>query len=148
MSWEHVATFDVQGIPKAQPRPRAFYNKALGKARVYDAGTAEAWKSDIAVAARSQLADKRIDGPVRLCISFYMPRPLALEKKSSPSENIPHIKKPDIDNVEKAVLDALTGIGAWVDDSQVCEKYTTKYYVEKGKPSGALIQLFALKGAA
>lgn len=32
------------------------------------------------------------------------------------------------DNLEKAVMDALTHIGAWRDDSQVCEKYTKKQY--------------------
>jgi len=43
--------FFVSGDPKAQPRIRAF--AINGHARVYDPGTAEGWKSLIAVAARA-----------------------------------------------------------------------------------------------
>jgi len=35
----------VIGIPKAQPRARAF--AVGGRARMYNPGTAEAWKADI-----------------------------------------------------------------------------------------------------
>ena len=38
------------GIPKGQPRPRAFSRN--GHARVFDPGTAEGWKSAVAVAAQ------------------------------------------------------------------------------------------------
>jgi Holliday junction resolvase RusA-like endonuclease len=46
---------------------------------------------------------------------------------------IKHIKKPDTDNLLKAVLDGLNGI-AWADDSQVIrvsasKEYSTEPYV-------------------
>src|SRR4029077_12784124 len=50
-----IFRFVVIGDPKGQPRPRAFAKK-IGintyVARVYDAASAEAWKSAIALSAR------------------------------------------------------------------------------------------------
>lgn len=37
--------------------------------------------------------------------------------------------KPDIDNVQKAVMDALTGVW-YVDDSQIVESHVGKWYSE------------------
>lgn len=52
-----MITFFAQGLPKGQPRPRAFAMKIGNKfqARVFDSGTAENWKSRIAEAARPHL---------------------------------------------------------------------------------------------
>jgi Holliday junction resolvase RusA-like endonuclease len=52
-------------------------------------------------------------------------------------ENIPHTERPDKDNLEKAVMDALTGIQIWNDDCQVYGGNTEKYWTP-GK-SGARI---------
>lgn len=125
-------TFFVKGEPKGQPRPKAFARKFGNKwsARVYDPGTAENWKSLIAVAAVGLFKEPML-GPVSLTLHFYMPRPKAhfksdgLAKVTAP---LWHCLKPDSDNLEKAVMDALTHIGAWRDDSQVCLKHTTKEY--------------------
>ena len=38
------------------------------------------------------------------------------------------ISKPDLDNLEKAVMDALTTAGVWCDDAQVVEKHSAKVY--------------------
>lgn len=66
-------SFSVQGVPKGQPRPRAFAFK--GKARVFDPGTAEGWKSAIAEAARPHLPREPLAGPVALEVAFSFPRP-------------------------------------------------------------------------
>lgn len=52
--------------------------------------------------------------------------------------------KPDIDNVFKAVLDALTGL-AWDDDKQVAVIVGTKRFVERGN-EGLQITLEGLEG--
>ena len=117
--------FFAEGIPKGQPRPRAFARKMGGKfvARVYDDASAEGWKSCIAAAP--------IVGPVRLRLWFAMPRPQGHRRVSGEvKETAPlyHTSKPDCDNLQKAVMDAMTTLGFWWDDSQVCSVETHKVY--------------------
>ena len=42
--------------------------------------------------------------------------------------------KPDCDNLVKAVLDAMTLLGFWVDDSQVCSLAVDKVYMDVAGP--------------
>ena len=128
----------VQGIPKGQPRPRAF--SMGGKARMYDPGTAEAWKGAIAAAIGTPAAPML--GPVDVTIFHSMPRPKGHfhtgKRAGELRANAPkyHTGKPDIDNLTKAALDALTQIGLWRDDSQVFQLQVEKVY---GYPTGARI---------
>jgi Holliday junction resolvase RusA-like endonuclease len=39
---------------------------------------------------------------------------------------LPHDKKPDRDNLDKAFMDALKGL-AWLDDAQVCQGEIRKW---------------------
>lgn len=133
-------SFFVPGIPKGQPRPRAF--KMGNRVRVYDPHTAENWKSCIAVAVQDQLPKNPFQGPVTYSIQFYLPRPKNLFRKKDPEGIIPHIKKPDIDNLLKAVFDALTSLGLWNDDTQLYKGAAEKNYHSKtGKP-GAMMKFF------
>jgi Holliday junction resolvase RusA-like endonuclease len=61
------------------------------------------------------------DVPVSVRITFLMPRPKTV-KRHTPT--VP----PDIDKLCRAVLDALTDVGVWVDDSQVVDLGATKIY--------------------
>lgn len=101
-------------------------------ARVYMPGTAEEWKSQIAIAARPLLPETPIEGPLRVDIEFRFPRPKAHFLKAGLRDNAPafHISKPDRDNLDKAVGDALTTLGMWKDDSQVCAGEIEKVYSE------------------
>ena len=140
MSWQPVCVFDVQGVPKGQPRPRAFARG--GRAAVYDPGTAEGWKGAIALAARPFLPLVPLDCPLRLTVAFFFPRPARLSTKNSPDGQIPHTAKPDADNALKAVMDALTQLGMWRDDALVCSTIVEKLYAAKGQAPGAVIQVF------
>lgn len=126
--------FFAAGEPKGQPRPRAFVRN--GHARVYDAGTAEGWKSCIAIGARGNGPPDPLTGPVSLEVEFFMPRPKGhygsgrnahVLKDTAP---LWHVGKPDIDNAIKACLDALTMLGAWLDDAQVCSLISAKRYAD------------------
>ena len=137
--------FFVPGEPKAQPRPRAFAFQ--GKARVYDAGTAEGWKSCIAVAARKHLPAEPLTGPINLTIDYYLRRPKCHFGKGGvkPAHaGANHCQKPDLDNLDKAVMDALTQLRMWVDDSQVCHKKSAKYWGDHEFQHGANISLIQL----
>lgn len=126
--------FFVHGDPKGQPRPRGFKNKS-GQVRVYDPGTAEGWKSAIAAAATSVLPAEPLTCPIRLELIFYLKRPARLCKKSINPTPTWATSKPDIDNLEKAVLDALTTIRMWSDDAQVVDVSMLKvYHAVGGRP--------------
>ncbi len=59
--------------------------------------------------------------------------------KNETGHTIQHAKKPDIDNLVKAVMDAMTFAGVWRDDSLVWNVHATKIYA--GKFPGVLIAL-------
>lgn len=126
-------TLYVKGKPKAQPRPRR--SKSGG---VYTPPSADEWKAAVVDAAvRAGLTNRR-KGPVAVKIRFELPRPKRLALATDP---VPHVAKPDVDNLEKAVLDALTTAGAWLDDSQVYDIRSTKLYAERDANPGAWIFL-------
>lgn len=121
--------FRVNGTPKGQPRPRAFVRG--NRAAVYDPGTAEGWKSCIAMACKD-IEGAMISSPLTVTLTFYMPRPKGHFRSNGalkPSAPVMLCaKKPDADNLAKAVLDALSGIRAWIDDDQVVELTVHKYW--------------------
>lgn len=136
----------VRGEPKAQPRPRAFARN--GKAHVYTPGTAEAWKGEI---ARMVGPREPYDGPVGVMLIFAMPRPKSHWAKGGvPKAGAPKLPtgKPDLDNLAKGVLDALTTMGVWRDDDQVVTLDATKRY-DDGFGPGCDIRVWpvAEKGA-
>jgi Holliday junction resolvase RusA-like endonuclease len=106
---------------------------------VYDPGTAEHWKSQIAIAAKEHLPAFNISGPVGVSLDFRMPYVGKHYRKLKAGDVLIdhppfwHSVKPDSDNLGKAVLDALTLIGFWHDDSQVCQLNIQKHYTS-GQP--------------
>lgn len=44
---------------------------------------------------------------------------------------VPHTSRPDLDNLEKNLLDVLTRLNFWTDDSLVAEKSTSKFWGPK-----------------
>jgi Holliday junction resolvase RusA-like endonuclease len=136
-------SFVVYGTPKGQPRPRAFARNGL--VRMYDPGTAEAWKGEIALAAKPHTPSEPIAGPVALNLQFYFARPKKHYKRETLRADAPyrHTGKPDIDNLCKAVMDALTQLRWWHDDAQVASLVGLKIYTEAGF-EGVLVKVFAI----
>jgi Holliday junction resolvase RusA-like endonuclease len=137
--------FFVKGDPKPQPRPRAFSRG--GHARVYDPATAEGWKSLIAQEAKVVLPDKPIEGTIKLVMLFWMKRPKShfnSKGQVKPTAPFQHIQKPDVDNLAKAVMDALSTLGMWVDDSQVFSLHAIKSWAGAESSHGVDISITAL----
>ena len=110
--------FFVPGTPVPQGRPRAFQRG--GKIGMYDPATSKAWKSTVTQVAGYQ-RDRWHEGALVVTLKFYMPKPKAAKPFT------PCTKKPDIDNLSKAVLDALNEV-CYKDDSQVIALSVTKRY--------------------
>ena len=132
----------IYGEPKAQPRPRAFARKMGNKyvARMYDADTAQAWKRCVLIECQrsirpADLSDRQSLVKVNLCLFLKRPKAHLLSDgrltKRAPAA---HTQKPDVDNLAKAVLDAVTDSGRfWVDDSQIVELTVAKKWTT-GRP--------------
>lgn len=122
--------FFVAGIPKAQPRVKAFVRG--GHAGVYTPDSAETWKQAVRRETIANAPESVVAHPVRVSMDFFLPRPKAHHKKDgSVKSNSPvwHCKKPDLDNLIKAVVDAITDTQrVWLDDSQICQISATKSY--------------------
>jgi Holliday junction resolvase RusA-like endonuclease len=115
---------------------------------MYDPGTAEAWKSDIAGQTK-KLHDMQLDGPLKVYLFFSFERPKSHFKTDGKSlkPNSPKryfTKKPDADNLAKAVLDALTSMGVWKDDSQVVILDTTKAWCDIDGRSGCVLSILSI----
>jgi len=133
-------TIFVPGLPVAQPRPRAVSFR--GHARMYSPGTSNEWKACVIHALRAVVADAGsfpAGVPIRCDLTFYLPRPkghfgsgknLHTIKPSAPKRPT---GKPDRDNLDKAVCDAITAAGVWRDDSQVTDGRIRKRYCLDGQ---------------
>ena len=117
--------FLVPGPPIPQPRPRIGLRG--GKPRVYrdDSHPVHAYKQHVRLVARQSYHGSPLEGPVSVSLAFLMPRPLSKVWKRQAMPREPHIGRPDLDNLEKSVLDAVLGV-LWVDDAQVCRLTATK----------------------
>jgi Holliday junction resolvase RusA-like endonuclease len=69
------------------------------------------------------------EAPIALTLTFYFPRPKSHFNKKGLRPDAPDMKTstPDLDNLEKAVKDALKGI-CWKDDRQVVWMFARKPY--------------------
>jgi Holliday junction resolvase RusA-like endonuclease len=121
----------VNGMPKAQPRPRMAAN-----GHVYNPDAADAWKEEIKAAFLPFLRSP-ITEPVSLRVSFFLPRPKAMKGKEEIC--IPHVKKPDLDNLLKACMDAMTNAGVWQDDALVFATNASKWYARRNKTGAQII---------
>jgi len=86
-----------------------------------------------AVAAAARAAGAGVHGnAVEIVIDFVFVRPKSHLRKSGLAADAPQWPREDIDNLEKAVLEALYGV-AWNDDSQVVRVVASKVYGTEGR---------------
>lgn len=132
--------FTAPVVPIGKGRPRVYRRKKKDGGEITVATTPEKtrrWESDFAAIAAQHAPAQVIDEPVRVDILAVMPRPKRLMRKADPDGIVPCGSKPDRDNIEKAVIDALAAW--WRDDSLVTDGRTLKVYAEKtGAPRVAV----------
>src|SRR5881392_2089938 len=96
----------IPGTPAPQGSKRH-----IGHGRMLESSAAVGpWRERVALAVHQQ-GWPLLAGPVAVDLTFVMPRPKSAPKRSTP----PAIRRPDLDKLERAILDALTGI-AFADD--------------------------------
>lgn len=126
-----VLNVQVFGLPVAQARPRAF-KTPQGHIRLYDPATCKDWKRTVLVQVLKRKPPAPVEGPLRMDLVFDLPRP-----KSAPRRVQHPTTRPDLDNLLKAIKDALRGV-VYRDDSQIVALTATKKY---GPAPGVSIRL-------
>lgn len=131
-SWKQVACVRVDGEPRPQPRPRA--TRCGDRAKVYSPSRthAYAWQQICMHTFKRHAPRWPIDAAVRVILDFWFHRPKRLCTRRWSDWPIWHRSKPDVDNLAKLVLDAMTRTGWWVDDACVSELCVRKHYAPPG----------------
>jgi Holliday junction resolvase RusA-like endonuclease len=118
----------IPGTPTAKGRARAM---RMGKTgiRMYTPPKTASYEATCRYAAMAAMAGTApLTGPLLVTFFLHMPIPASLSlKKQVELNGKPHVKKPDVSNILKAVEDALNGI-VWHDDSQIAHLTAHKVY--------------------
>ena len=140
---EVAIEFFVPGDPAPQGSKKAMpiRNRATGKIikinQVESSAKVGPWRERVAIAAHQAMSGRALfDGPLSVVLNFVLPRPKSAPKRSTP----PATKRPDLDKLERAVLDALTGV-CFSDDSHVVSLIGHKRIAEIGETAGVHIGL-------
>lgn len=127
--------FTVPGRPQGKARARTYYNPKTKAMSSTTPDKTVLYENFIATCYMEAAGEKRFpdDSYIKARIqAFYeIPKSASKVKKSAmlDGELLPS-KKPDIDNIVKAVLDALNKV-AYRDDTQVVELQVRKQYSER-----------------
>jgi Holliday junction resolvase RusA-like endonuclease len=126
--------FTAIGVAQPKGSTKAFLPKGWTRPIVTSANPKnKGWQQIVAEAAsrelqRAEHVGGSFSGPVEIEVCFYLPRPKALLTKKLAPQNVPHVKKPDVDKLARSCADALKGV-VWNDDSQVTDLIARKRYV-------------------
>lgn len=122
----------VPGTPIPQGSAKGF---VVGKHVniTHDNDAVMPWRSDVAARIRATIGPTIAipAGPVRVGLTFVMPR-----RANEPKGPKPHTTRPDLDKLCRAVLDAMTGL-VFTDDAQVTELDAAKVRATIGEQPGA-----------
>lgn len=130
----------VPAVPVAQPRARA--SSWGGHVRLYTPKThpVTEFKATVRMAFQEAYKGPPLTGPLRCNLTFVFPRPQSMIWKKRPMPRAWKPGKPDRDNCDKSVMDALKGI-AWIDDAQVCDGRIRKFFAAGDEQPHVIIEL-------
>ncbi|KUZ78284.1 RusA family crossover junction endodeoxyribonuclease [Burkholderia ubonensis] len=121
--------FVVPGKPVAKGRPR--FSRQGGHVRTHTPEKTERYENLVKMAARAAMRDAQpYEGPVRLIVNIGLPIPTSWSQKrqnAAAAGEIGATKKPDADNVVKALKDGMNGV-VYADDGQVVDLWISKRY--------------------
>jgi len=112
--------FTVYGTPTPKGRPKVV-RKGKFSVAYTPKKTREGEQTFLQQAIKHKPA-KPLSGPIKVTIRFFKLKP-----KSLPKRVVHNVKKPDVDNLIKLVLDTMNSI-FFQDDSQIVELVSSKQY--------------------
>lgn len=121
--------FTIPGSPVAKGRPKL--TTIGGMARAYTPAKTRNYEALVRVAAQEAMSGRPLmDGPLHLYVGVYLgiPDSWSKRKKAAALEQLVlPTKKPDVDNVIKAVSDGMNTV-AFTDDSRIVNLTASKRY--------------------
>ena len=121
--------FNLDGPVKPKGRPR--FSKVGGFVRTYTDKKTLDYESLVREAAIQALGSSdTLETPIAVYLLFRLPIPQSYSKKRTEaclSGSERHVKRPDLDNLAKSVLDGMNGV-VFKDDSQITSLHCTKVY--------------------
>ena len=126
-----IVSFEIPGKAVAKGRARAFKTPG-GHIGHYTPKKTAQFENLVALAFSARVGGGWTphEGPVSVTLLFRMAIPKskpAWWREMAATRAVPHTSRPDLDNMEKAVMDGLNGI-AFKDDSQVWKVQKAKEY--------------------
>ena len=128
----------IPGEPIAQPRVKVSTKGGFARAYTERDHPIHAYKQAIRL-AYVNAGGEVLEGPVSIRVVCLFDRPKSHSKKRRQYTE-PKTTKPDLDNVGKAILDALNEI-AYNDDGQVFMLTVEKWYVGPYDAIGTMIEV-------
>lgn len=145
----HKIFFTVMGEPVGKGRPK--FARQGNYVKTYTPEKTASYENLVKLEYQRQTAtDKKAlfsfneDTPLLLDIKAYFKIPKSTSKKRKAlmeEGKIRPTKKPDIDNVFKAIADSLNGI-AYKDDSQIISGTVSKFYSEQPRVEVTIAEAF------
>lgn len=129
-----MVNFTVYGPPQGKARPR--FRKIGNFVQTYTPAKTKSYEDEIKMFAKAAMgATEPLETPVEVFLYIRNTVPASYSKKRTEAcltNTEKHIKKPDLDNVIKSVIDGMDKI-VFLNDSQITSIHSTKVYGEVGK---------------
>ncbi len=127
-----ILRFEVPGAPVGKGRPKV--STMGGKfARMYTPEKTVSYEGLVAHSAKVAMNGSQLfAGPVHIDMDIRLAVPVSWSKKKQAAalaDQVMPTKKPDADNVIKAIFDGMNGV-VWVDDVQAVSMSMRKRYAE------------------
>lgn len=106
----------------------------------YSKSSAKQWTSELALLLTPFKKQNALEGALRVCIAWVFPHNKGTSKALL-NKTIWKTTRPDLDNMEKGILDVLTEVGIISDDGLICSKETMKMH---GAEPKIIIQIFSI----
>jgi len=133
-----LVSFTVFGLAQTAGSKRSFpfrrANGSLGVRVTDDNPRNKNWQGQVADAATQAYTGPLLDGPLRLEVCFYLPRPKGHLGANGLRPSAPPYPatRPDLLKLTRAIEDALTGV-LWRDDAQIVAELLRKEYGEPAR---------------
>lgn len=128
MASEISVTLPIEPMPKLRPRFRV----VRGRVFTHTPIETKTFENEVAALYLTRAKGVKFDSyePLEVKIEFYLTPPKSFTKKKLKAIAdglFQHTVKPDLDNLTKALLDALNDV-AWHDDAQIIDLQVRKEY--------------------